>query len=83
MEKAYVTIDMPKTCSNCILSYDHYCCIVTGDYIRDGNQDGFKGRISTCPLKTIDEIKEETNNGSQKQHSKRATPSNRKITHGL
>ena len=76
MEKGYLTIDIPRNCSDCILCYDQYCCMVTGDRIRSINEDGFKDRIETCPLKTIDELKEEINE-SNKRNGRKTARTNR------
>ena len=45
-------IELPKACDDCILNYDYYRCIATGDRFDDLDEsfDMFSQRTPNCPL---------------------------------
>ena len=53
-----INIKMPNSCSECVLNYDSYCCIVTntkfwGNHL-PSDFDSFERRLPNCPLVEVE-----------------------------
>ena len=52
-------MEMPKTCSDCLLSYECTFCSLNAEiYFHGTGDDYFNKRDDRCPLVEMDEVKE-------------------------